>query len=52
MQNLYLDMRQVVQMHVSVEEIGMRSTKWATVNHGVRSVPAADSSGGLEPPPK
>lgn len=45
-------MRQVVQMHVSVEEIGMRSTKWATVSHGVRSAPAGDGGGGLEAPPK
>ena len=36
LQNLYVDMQQVVQMHVSIEEIGMRSTRWSTVSSGVR----------------
>jgi hypothetical protein len=45
-------MRQVVQMHVSIEEIGMRSTKWATVSNGVRHVTLADGSLGLEAAPK
>lgn len=45
-------MRQVVQAHVSVEEIGMRSTKWATVSHGVRYVTHPDGTMGLESTPK
>lgn len=45
-------MRQVVQVHASVEEIGMRSTKWATVSHGVRHVTLPDGSMALETAPK
>lgn len=51
-QSLYVDMRQVVQMHVSVEEIGMRSTRWSTVSHGVRYVTLQDGTMGLETTPK
>ena len=52
LQNLYVDMQQVVQMHVSIEEIGMRSTRWSTVSSGVRHVTLPDGGMGLEALPK
>lgn len=51
-QSLYVDMRQRVDMHVAVEEIGMRSTRWSTVSHGVRYTTLPDGSMGLEATPK
>lgn len=51
-QSLYVDMRQRVDMHVAVEEVGMRSTRWATVSHGVRYTTLPDGSMGLEATPK
>ena len=52
MQSLYVDMRQVVQMHVSVEEIGMRSTRWCTVSQGVHYTTLPDGAVELESKPK
>ena len=47
-----MDMRQVVQLHASVEEIGMRSARWTTISHGVRYAQLADGTMGLEAAPK
>lgn len=38
-QEVYVDMRQNVLLHVSVEEIGMRSTRWALLSAGYRQAP-------------
>ena len=35
-QDIYADLRQNVLLHVSVEEIGMRSTRWALLSTGAR----------------
>ena len=51
-QSLYVDMRQVVQLHASVEEIGMRSARWTTISHGVRYTQLPDGTMGLEAAPK
>ncbi len=45
-------MRQVVQLHASVEEIGMRSARWTTISHGVRYTQLPDGTMGLEVAPK
>lgn len=47
-QSLYVDMRQVVQAHVSIEEVGMRSTRWCTLSHGVRFATLPDGRLELE----
>lgn len=43
-QDVYVDLRQNVLLHVSVEEIGMRSTKWALCAWNQRAAPRADGT--------
>lgn len=43
-QDVYVDLRQNVLLHVSVEEIGMRSTKWALCAWSARATPRADGT--------
>eukprot|EP00887_Chlorella_sp_A99_P007742 scaffold20.g7742.t1 len=43
-QDIYMDLRSNVLLHVSIEEIGMRSTRWALVSWAQRAVHRQDGS--------
>lgn len=44
LQDIYMDLRSNVLLHVSIEEIGMRSTRWALVSWAQRAINRQDGS--------